>query len=124
MILRIDPSLEQPIYAQLRDQIVLGIAGGQFEPGEQLPSVRRLAADLGINPHTVNKTYQILGDEGYLLTDRRKRAVIANPHPGTNFVAELKSRIMVNAAAARIHGLSDLEFTELCADCYRKSAKV
>ena len=55
MIIRIDQSDEDPIYLQIRDQIIEGIARGELSPGDGLPSVRQLAADLGINLHTVNK---------------------------------------------------------------------
>jgi DNA-binding transcriptional regulator YhcF (GntR family) len=128
MIISIDPQIEQPIYAQIRDQIVMGIAGGQVSPGEQLPSVRRLAADLGINPHTVNKAYSILGDEGYLISGKRKKAVIADKQNVqaelADFTEELSAKISVDAAAARVHGLTETEFAALCTDCYRQSANV
>ena len=43
-----------------------------FREGEQLPSVRQLAEDIGINMHTVNKAYTVLKQEGYVKVDRRK----------------------------------------------------
>lgn len=66
MVIRIDQSDEAPIYLQIRDQIIEGIARGELSPGDSLPSVRQLAADLGINLHTVNKAYAVLRDEGYV----------------------------------------------------------
>lgn len=78
MLLKLDFSLETPIYLQIRNQIVLGIADGKLKPGEKLPPIRTLAAETGVNAMTVNKAYQLLKQEGYLITDRRLGAVI-NP---------------------------------------------
>lgn len=80
MLLHIDLQSDLPIYTQLVHQIVEGIASKQLEPGEPLPSVRSLAADLGINLHTVNKAYQQLKQEGFVQIHRQKGAMI-NPEP-------------------------------------------
>lgn len=78
MVIRIDQSDEAPIYLQIRDQIIEGVARGELSSGDSLPSVRQLAADLGINLHTVNKAYAVLRDEGYVAMRGRKGAFIAN----------------------------------------------
>ena len=79
MVIRIDQSDEAPIYLQIRDQIIEGIARGELSPGDSLPSVRQLAADLGINLHTVNKAYALLRDDGYLVVRGRAGAFVAKP---------------------------------------------
>lgn len=78
MILRIDQASPNPVYLQIRDQIVAAIARGELLPADRLPSVRALASDLGINLHTVNKAYAVLRDEGYLLMRGRSGAVVAD----------------------------------------------
>ena len=60
----IDQMSEEPIYQQIRTQVIGAIATGELSPGESLPSVRSLARDLGVNLHTVNKAYAVLRDEG------------------------------------------------------------
>lgn len=82
MILEIDPHSEEPIYLQLRKQIIIGIARGELKPNEQLPTVRQFADELGVNTMTVSKGYQQLREEGYLITDRRKGTLVA-PLPVT-----------------------------------------
>lgn len=79
MIIAIDDALPEPLYKQIHDQIIGGIATGELEPGTSLPSVRALASDLGINLHTVNKAYAILRDEGYVQMRGRAGAVISEP---------------------------------------------
>ncbi|BCN29843.1 GntR family transcriptional regulator [Anaeromicropila herbilytica] len=77
MFITIDFNSDEAIYIQLRNQIIIGIAVSHFKEGDNLPSVRDLADNIGINMHTVNKAYTILKQEGYLKLDRRKGAVIA-----------------------------------------------
>lgn len=71
MLLKLDFSLATPIYQQIRDQIVQGIADGQLAPGERLPTVRAMASECGVNAMTVSKAYQLLKQEGYVRGDRR-----------------------------------------------------
>ena len=71
MIIKINDMSEVPIYLQIRNQIVEGISEGKLEPGEQLPTVRGLATEIGINSMTVSKAYQLLKQEGYVYSDRR-----------------------------------------------------
>ena len=79
MILSIDQRSDEPLYLQIRDQVIEAIARGELVPGQALPSVRSLASDLGINLHTVNKAYSVLRDEGYVLMRGRSGAYIADP---------------------------------------------
>jgi DNA-binding transcriptional regulator YhcF (GntR family) len=76
MYLTIDFQSDKPIYLQLKQQIIAGIAKGSLQEGESLPSVRQLAQDIGINLHTVNKAYSLLKDDNFILMDRRKGAVV------------------------------------------------
>ena len=122
VIIEINTLDSSPIYEQLRDQIVLGIASKQLSPGEALPSVRRLAADLGINFHTVNKGYAMLCDEGYIVMDRRKGAVVARDiKTGEEFFSRLSARLLLAAAEAACHGLREKEFIALCVTHYQNA---
>ena len=50
MVITVDKLSDAPLYLQLRDAVIAGIASGELRPGDALPSVRSLAEDLGINP--------------------------------------------------------------------------
>ena len=78
MLLEVNLSSEEPIYRQIRTQVVHAVATGELSPGDTLPSVRSLASDLGVNMHTVNKAYAVLRDEGYVTMRGRSGAVIAD----------------------------------------------
>ena len=74
MVIRIDEFSDVPIYLQIRNQIVMGISDGKLTAGEQLPTVRALAMEMGVNTMTVSKAYQLLKTEGYILTDLKNGA--------------------------------------------------
>ena len=59
-----------PIYAQLVEQIKLGIVSGAYVPGERLASVRELATDAGVNPNTMQRALQELEREGLVFSQR------------------------------------------------------
>jgi len=61
-----------PIYRQIVDEIVKQIDRGQIQFGEQLPSVRQLGQELGVNPMTISKAYSMLESQSIV---ERKRGV-------------------------------------------------
>jgi GntR family transcriptional regulator len=75
MILVVDPALPLPIYEQICEQVRLMIASGSIPDGEQLPTMRQLASDLGIAKGTVTKAYETLAREG-LVTSRGRHGTV------------------------------------------------
>lgn len=123
MILRIDFSGELPIYMQLRNEIVKGIGRGELAGGETLPTVRQLAADLGVNTMTVSKAYQYLKTEGYIETDRRRGTVVCLPDGGVqradqSFCEKLESGLELLGAEAKIKGFQKEEFIRMCSAAF------
>lgn len=59
-----------PVYRQLIDQVMGGIASGALQTGDQLPTVRQLAVELSINPNTVVRAYRELEIRGVLDTQQ------------------------------------------------------
>lgn len=57
---------DSPVYIRLRGTIAAAILRGDYRAGDQLPSVRALAAEHGANPLTVAKAYQSFQDDGYV----------------------------------------------------------
>lgn len=79
---KLDTQSRTPIYEQLKAQITELVVIGALEPGSQLPSVRSLARDLGVNPNTVQKAYQDLERDQVIYSVSGKGSFIASrPFP-------------------------------------------
>lgn len=63
---RLDPRSPTPLYAQIANRIKMAVVAAELAPGDPLPSVRQLAADLRVNPATVVQAYRALEDEGFV----------------------------------------------------------
>ena len=118
MIVEIDFNSEEAIYIQLRNQIIIGIATSTIQEGDNLPSVRELANDIGINMHTVNKAYSILKQEGYLKLDRRKGAVISIDVDKYRAITEMMEAMKVVLAKGICKDISRSEVHELVDQIY------
>lgn len=116
VLLHLDFSLDTPIYQQIRNEIVRGIAAGSLVPGQQLPTIRSLAETLGVNMMTVNKAYALLKQEGYLKADRRSGTVVAG-RTGP-LTGDLRSALELAAAQARASGVPLQEVLDVCRDVY------
>ena len=117
MIIKINTLSQIPLYLQLRNQIVKGIGKGELTEGESLPTVRQMAADLGINTMTVSKAYQLLKNEGFLYTDRRLGSIVhipENEEPSSLFQEKLE----LLSAEARIRGMNLEDFLSLCSKVF------
>lgn len=98
MLLTVNLESGQPIYMQIRNHIVEGIANGALRDGDPLPSVRALASELGVNLHTVNKAYHMLRIEGFVKLLRSRGTVISTD-------MSRDSRDFMDAAAAAIKNI-------------------
>ena len=114
MIINLNMNSDVPIYVQLRNEIVMGIGRGELKRGESLPTVRQMAADIGVNTMTVNKAYKILKDEGYIEIDRRHGAKV-NPSINLSFEfkEKLESELELLVAESVLKGISKEEFLNM-----------
>src|SRR5438874_10280894 len=67
---RLDLASGVPVYRQIIDQVLGGMAAGTLAAGTQLPTVRQVAVDLAINPNTVVRAYRELEIRGVLETQQ------------------------------------------------------
>ncbi len=122
MLLKLNLESETPIYLQLRNSIIEGIASGQLKEGEALPSVRMMASDLGVNMHTVNKAYQLLKQAGFILIHRQK-GVVVNPDgmPGLDdeYKESLNSGLRPFISEAICRGMGESEFLKMCQTIFK-----
>ncbi|PKQ30601.1 MAG: GntR family transcriptional regulator [Actinobacteria bacterium HGW-Actinobacteria-2] len=105
MLFRIDPSANEPLFAQLAAQVRAAVADGSLRHGERLPAARDLAGSLEINLHTVLRAYQDLRDEG-LIELRRGRGAVITARAGQD-LAVLRQALAAVAAESRRLELAD-----------------
>ena len=119
MLMTFDFSSSVPLYQQLRNQVVIGIAEGKLKPGEKLPTIRTLAVESGINMMTVSKAYQLLKQEGYIETDRRSGAVITSGKI-IHFPKEKEESLRLVLSEMRLAGMKKEDVLRLCERLYEE----
>lgn len=80
MLFRLDTETGVPLYQQVVAQVRRMIASGTILPGDRLPTVRELAADLIVNPNTIAHAYQMLEQAGVVETRRGQGTFACEPH--------------------------------------------
>ena len=122
MLLELDFSNEVPIYTQIRNQVVMGIADGRLAAGEKLPTIRALANEAGINMMTANKAYALLKQEGYIKTDRRSGVAVCDEIRGEGVIGEkLKRALKLLVSEAKLGGVQAQDFLGLCGQLYHET---
>lgn len=101
MMLAVDPASAVPPFEQVRVQLLALVSSGELAPGTRLPTVRRLADDLGIAPNTVARTYRELEADGIIETRGRHGSFVA----AHGDAAERKAQEAASAFADRIRQL-------------------
>jgi len=74
----VDPASGTPPFEQLRRQVAAMVAEGTLAPGSRMPTVRRLAADLGLAANTVARAYRELESDGVIATHGRKGTFVSS----------------------------------------------
>ncbi len=104
-MIRIDPTDPAAPYDQVKQQIAHQFATGELRPGDKLPTVRRLAEELGLAPNTVARAYRELEASGVVDTRGRAGTFVA----GDPNSREARAAAAAYAATARSLGLSEDE---------------
>ena len=120
MLLTFDFSSNIPLYLQLRNQVVIGIAEGKLLPGDRLPTIRALAEESGINMMTVSRAYQLLKQEGYIITDRRSGAMISPRKAEPSIPKEVLDALRLHISELHLAGMRQEEVINLCKKLYKE----
>lgn len=116
MFIKIEMDSDIPIYTQLANGLIEGIANGSLQPGDPLPSVRSLAADLGINMHTVNKAYHELEKKEIVRIIPKSGAIVNAPSMDEFTRSRVKQFMRPIIAEALAVGLSEMDINLLTAE--------
>ena len=121
MLLSIKLNSTQPIYLQIYDSVVSFIAKEVLRAENVLPSSRRLAKDLGINYHTVNKAYQLLEIEGFVRIDKKRVTVLQSTTKTTEeYVLKFNTIVAEIISEGRARKLGNAKLLKLFQDLLEK----
>ncbi|WP_029288869.1 GntR family transcriptional regulator [Cellulomonas sp. HZM] len=112
MIVEVDPESAVPVYEQLRAQIERLVLSGELTAGVRLPSIRQLAADLGIARGTVNRVYELLARDGLVASGGRHGTVVLDPGARRPSPAAVDESARTLALVARQLGLTPAQAHE------------
>jgi len=116
----VDLSSGVPPYEQIRLQIGAHVATGRLRAGDRLPTIRTLAADLGVAAGTVARAYRELEANGVVATRRRTGTVVASGAAPADDSLQRAAAMLVGTARAA--GLDDDEVLELVRGTLLRSA--
>ena len=124
-LLTIEPDSDLPPYEQLRTQVATMVADGELTPGQKLPTVRQLAADLGLAANTVARAYRELEADGVISTQGRRgtfvRSALLDAGAAPRRRSEARAAAATLASTARALGLSLAETTRLVEGAWTKA---
>ncbi len=110
---------DTPVYIQLQNQVLDYIALGILQKDDQLPSVRTLSKELGINPNTVARAYSNLEMQGYVYSKPAK-GVFVNATNVQDIVYEKKLNEFKNKLEdCKNVGISKDKILQLVEDIYK-----
>ncbi len=113
MFITIDEADARPIYVQVAEEIRALIARGELAEGAQLPPVRQLASDLGVNLNTVATAYRELQGEGLLNIRHGAGAVVASRTARVKSEEELRKPLRAALTGLVLAGLPRVEIMNL-----------
>ena len=115
LLFEVHPSSGVPIYRQIMDQVRAQIAGGKLATGDVLPSVRQMAAELGINMMTVSKAYSKLEADG-ILSRSRGQGMVVDEQNCVGSVSDRRKELQPFAEQLVVRGIQlDLTIVQLVA---------
>ena len=106
MFINLNPNSDVPVFQQIHDELVLAIARGQLSDGDKLDPVRRVAKDIGINPATVKKAYDLLVSDGLVQTAGRSGSIVRSGARTTAQEKQLEEQLSRIVTLARAQGFS------------------
>ena len=115
----VDPASGTPPFEQLRRQVAAMVAEGTLSPGSRMPTVRRLAADLGLAANTVARAYRELETDGVIATHGRKGTFVSSAvidhdtSPDRSTGERARAAAEAYVASVRALGLGVTEATRL-----------
>ena len=110
-------SAKEPIYEQIKSQMLSLISSGAIKPGDKLPSIRMLASQLNINVNTIKKVFSQLEEDGVIITVIGSGSYVAQTayrNPNIMDKAEIKLRDSIRSAISA--GFTESEILKIVSE--------
>ena len=120
-MIELDYRSKKPIYEQIIEQIKLLVIKGNLNPGDSIPSVRKMAQTLDVTPSTVAKAYQELERQKVIETIRAKGTFIAmtpSVEPNAEDLEKISKRIQSEIIELKRTGYSEADVVNLVKEIY------
>lgn len=112
----VDPTSGEPPFEQLRRQIASRVGSGELPAGTRLPTVRALAAEVGLAVNTVARVYRELESDGVVVTEGRRGTFVSPSAAATGH--DVRTAAASYVAAARRAGLGVTEAQRLVQEAW------
>jgi len=115
-----------PYYEQLVMQIKQQIVQGSLQPGDKLPSIRAMAAELHLNPNTVSKTYQLLESQRAVYTVKGRGTFVSESTTTTvnqGAIDTVQERLQNLLTEAQFLGVTEQQLQEWVTAAYHNGGK-
>ena len=118
-MIKLDLQSRTPLYLQMEQQLIDLILLGKLQENDQLPSVRNLARDLGINPNTIQKAYQDLESRGIIYSAAGRGNFVASPNAaGLHKRRDCMTTLTTTLADAKLAGVPRTEIDRAVDEVY------
>jgi GntR family transcriptional regulator len=99
---------DSPLYSQIISNIEIAIASGYYKPGSQIPPVRTLAMEAGVNPNTMQRALEVLEQKNLLYSQRTKGRFITSDE---SVIADMKKGLAKDKIMRFVSEMRKLGFT-------------
>lgn len=120
-----DFDANKPIYLQIVERIKAQIINGNYSPGEKMPSVRDFAAQMAVNPNTMQRALAQLESEGLIYTERTNGRFVSQDNNTIKVTKDEQARSITKKYVGKMRSLhySLQEITKLVNDTYSSEQK-
>ena len=121
-MLHLDYGDHRPLYEQIKEKLKELIIGGILQEHDKIPSVRELAANLAINPNTIQKAYKDLENEGYIYSQKAKGSFVSPRENTTDTIdiSAIEESLVSSAKELKFLGKSKEDIISIIEKVYKE----
>ncbi len=110
-----------PIYEQIKEQVILSVSNGEYGENDQLPSLRQLSAQLGLNINTIKRAFQELEDQGITYSVAGKGIFVSGKKPQTGiYLIQTLNSIRSATVNAKALGATKGSIIDIIEEIYKE----